>query len=239
MATDDANNYKVQLPEFEGPMDLLLYLIKTNELNIYDIPIAFILDEYIKYVDMLKVLNLNTIGDFLVLAAQLIFIKSKMLLPRSKDDDEDVEDPRSELVQKLLEYKQFKEASKQLGGREAYFSEMYGRKNPAGDAEKKEEIMLQVSVFDLIKAFERILSRTKEVHVREILVTRFSVNDKISWIMDLLEKNESLSIEQLFEPMEERMEMIITFLAMLELTKLHLIKVTQESILGRIMIYAN
>ncbi|MBI5376929.1 MAG: segregation/condensation protein A [Candidatus Schekmanbacteria bacterium] len=239
MATDDANNYKVQLPEFEGPMDLLLYLIKTNELNIYDIPIAFILDEYIKYVDMLKVLNLNTIGDFLVLAAQLIFIKSKMLLPRSSADDEAIEDPRTELVQKLLEYKQFKEASKQLGGREAYFSEMYSRKNPAGDTEKKEEIMLQVSVFDLIKAFERILSRTKEVHVREILVTRFSVNDKISWIMDLLEKNESLSIEQLFEPMEERMEMIITFLAMLELTKLHLIKVTQESILGRIMIYAN
>lgn len=239
MGTEDSNTYKVQLPEFEGPMDLLLYLIKTNELNIYDIPIAFILDEYIKYVDMLKVLNLNTIGDFLVLAAQLIFIKSKMLLPRSTADDEELEDPRTELVQKLLEYKQFKEASKQLGGREAYFSEMYSRMNPAGDAEKKEEIMLQVSVFDLIKAFERILSRTKEVHVREILVTRFSVNDKISWIMDLLEKNESLSIEQLFEPMEERIEMIITFLAMLELTKLHLIKVTQESILGRIMIYAN
>ncbi|RMF95464.1 MAG: chromosome segregation protein ScpA [Candidatus Schekmanbacteria bacterium] len=231
--------YQVQLPNFEGPLDLLLYLIKKNEIDIYDIPIAFILEEYMKYVDVMKVLNLNSIGEFLVMAAHLLYIKSRMLLPTAKDDGEEIEDPRTDLVQRLLEYEQFKLAAQELANRSAYYSEQYDRQNPSGEIEKEEKVLVNVSVFDLIKAFEGILKRTKDSAVKEILVSKITINDKISQIIEILEKKDSITLNSLFQEMKEKIEMIVTFLALLELIRLKLVRVEQETQFGDITIFAN
>lgn len=239
MTVAEARDYQVQLPNFEGPMDLLLYLIKKNEIDIYDIPIAFILDEYMKYVDMMKVLNLNTVGEFLVLAAHLLYIKSRMLIPSVKTEDDEIEDPRYDLVQKLLEYEQFKSAANDLGNRESYYSEQYERANPSEGFEKKEELLLKISVFDLIKAFESILKRTSDSAVKEILISRITINDKISEIMETLEEKESVTLNSIFSGMNERIEMVVTFLALLELIRLKLVRIEQEKQFGEITIFSN
>ncbi len=235
----ESRDYQVQLPNFEGPMDLLLYLIKKNEIDLYDIPIAFILDEYMKYVDMMKVLNLNTIGEFLVLAAHLLYIKSRMLIPAVKDEEGEMEDPRGNLVQKLLEYEQFKDAATVLLNRESYYREQYERSNPSEGFEKTEEVLLNTSVFDLIKAFEGILKRTSDSEVKEILVSRITINDKISQIMETLEAKERVTLENIFTEMREKIEMVVTFLALLELIRLKLVRIEQESNFSEIMIIQN
>jgi len=239
MAVTEARDYEVQLPNFEGPMDLLLYLIKKNEIDVYDIPIAFILDEYMKYIDMMKVLNLNTIGEFLVLAAHLLYLKSRMLIPAVKIEDNEIEDPRNDLVQKLLEYEQFKTAANELGNRESYYSAQYESANPSEGFEKKEELLLKISVFDLIKAFEGILKRTSDPAVKEILVSRISISDKISQIMEILEEKDSVTLNNIFFEINEKIEMVITFLALLELIRLKLVRVEQEKQFGDITIFSN
>jgi len=235
---EDTDFYKVQLPFFEGPLDLLYHLIKKNEIDIYDIPIAFIAERYLEYIEMLKVLNLDSIGDFLLMAATLMHIKSKMLLPPAPDEKEEDVDPREELVKRLVEYKKFKEAAGALGKREQYYSELFEREAKVEGMEK-EEILLEVSIFDLISAFRDITSRIEEKGFHEVTMKRMTITDKISHIMEKLNSQNSLTLQQLFSEMTSKAEMIVTFLAVLELIRLRLIKVVQRSPFATIEIYPN
>jgi len=235
---EDTNSYKVQLPFFEGPMDLLLHLIKKNEINIYDIPIAFITEQYLGYIEMLKVLNLDSIGDFLLMAATLMYIKSKMLLPPTPDEEGEEADPREELVKRLVEYKKFKEAAESLGKREQYYSELFDREAKVEGIEK-EEILLEVSIFDLISAFRDITSRIVEKGFHEVTARKMTITDKISHIMEKLNAQSSLTLQDLFLEMTSKLEMVVTFLAVLELIRLKLIKVVQRSPFATIEIYSN
>ena len=235
---EDTDYYKVQLPFFEGPLDLLYHLIKKNEIDIYDIPIAFIAERYLEYIEMLKVLNLDSIGDFLLMAATLMHIKSKMLLPPAPEEKEEDVDPREELVKRLVEYKKFKEAAGALGKREHYYSELFEREAKVEGLEK-EEILLEVSIFDLISAFRDITSRIEEKDFHEVTMKRMTITDKISQIMEKLNSQNSLTLQQLFSEMTSKAEMIVTFLAVLELIRLRLIKVVQRSPFATIEIYPN
>lgn len=232
------SSYKVELPFYEGPMDLLFHLIKKNEIDIYDIPIALITEQYLEYIEMLKVLNLDTIGDFLVMAATLMHIKSKMLLPPDPEEEAEEIDPREELVKRLIEYRKFKDAAEKLSGREQYYSELYDR-DASIDGLKKEEILLEVSVFDLISAFRSIIVRTKDKEFHEVTVEKLTINDKISDIMEKLNFSKSLTLQQLFEEMNSKYEMVVTFLALLELIKLRLVKVVQKNPFATIEVYPN
>ena len=232
------SSYKVELPFYEGPMDLLFHLIKKNEIDIYDIPIALITEQYLEYIEMLKVLNLDTIGDFLVMAATLMHIKSKMLLPPDPEEEAEEIDPREELVKRLIEYRKFKDAAEKLSGREQYYSELYDR-DASIEGLKKEEILLEVSVFDLISAFRNIVVRTKDKEFHEVTVEKLTINDKISDIMEKLNFSKSLTLQQLFEEMDSKYEMVVTFLALLELIKLRLVKVVQKNPFATIEVYPN
>ncbi|OGL41842.1 MAG: hypothetical protein A3C43_10075 [Candidatus Schekmanbacteria bacterium RIFCSPHIGHO2_02_FULL_38_11] len=232
------SSYKIELPFYEGPMDLLLHLIKKNEIDIYDIPIALVTEQYLEYIEMLKVLNLDTIGDFLVMAATLMHIKSKMLLPPDPEEDAEEADPREELVKRLIEYRKFRDAAEKLSGREQYYSELYDR-DASIEGLKKEEILLEVSVFDLISAFRSIIVRVKDKEFHEVTIEKLNINDKISDIMEKLNSNKSLTLQQFFENMGSRYEMVITFLALLELIKLRLVKVVQKNPFSTIEIYSN
>ena len=233
-----SSSYKVELPFYEGPMDLLFHLIKKNEIDIYDIPIALITEQYLEYIEMLKVLNLDTIGDFLVMAATLMHIKSKMLLPPDPEEEAEEIDPREELVKRLLEYRKFKDAAEKLSGREQYYSELYDR-DARIDELKKEEILLEVSVFDLISAFRNIVVRTKDKEFHEVTIEKLTINDKIADMMEKLNFSKSLTLQQLFEEMDSKYEMVVTFLALLELIKLRLVKVVQKNPFATIEVYPN
>src|SRR3972149_1478474 len=230
------SSYKIELPFYEGPMDLLLHLIKKNEIDIYDIPIALVTEQYLEYIEMLKVLNLDTIGDFLVMAATLMHIKSKMLLPPDPEEDAEEADPREELVKRLIEYRKFRDAAEKLSGREQYYSELYDR-DASIEGLKKEEILLEVSVFDLISAFRSIIVRVKDKEFHEVTIEKLTINDKISDIMEKLNFSKSLTLQQLFEEMDSKYEMVVTFLALLELIKLRLVKVVQKNPFATIEVY--
>lgn len=226
-----------KLPVFEGPLDLLLHLIKENKLDIYDIPIVDITKQYIDYLDLMKELNLDIAGEFLVMAATLIYIKSKMLLPpEEKLTEEPVEDPRTELVQRLLEYQSFKEASSRLREREDIWKNIFNRNSTlAVDLDEPDVLPFEASLFDLVSAFKNLLSKTPE-QVIEITRETLTVADRISFIMETVEGKNGIKFEALFEQTFTRMNIIITFLALLELIRLGLIKAFQEKSFGSIWI---
>jgi segregation and condensation protein A len=232
--------YNIKLPAFEGPLDLLLHLIKDNKLDIYDIPISLITGQYIEYIAMMKELSLEVAGDFLVMAATLIQIKSRMLLPLDEEaEPEQMEDPRLELVQRLLEYKTFKDASSILKEREEEWQKVFVREPEADDDDDEkvptELYLFDVNVFDLLGAFKKVFdSALPEVLTitREIL----TVKDKIFLIVDLLENLECIRFEELFKDNKTRTQLIVTFLALLEILKLGLARVYQEKEFGKIWI---
>ena len=230
--------YKVKLDIFEGPLDLLLFLIRKNEIDIYDIPIVTIAQQYVEYLELMKALNLEIAGEFLVMASTLTFIKSKMLLPPSEEEGEDEsgEDPRKELVESLLEYQRFKELAAELKEKELAQAEIFKR----GGAEQEageEDIWIDASIFDLLSALKNLLDKVPEEVSKEIFVDEISVSEKISFIMESLEGEEFLSFDQLFSDMVNRVEIIVTFLALLELIRLKMIRAEQISRFGTIRIY--
>jgi segregation and condensation protein A len=230
-----------KLPDFEGPLDLLLHLIKENRIDIYDIPIALITKQYIDYIELMKELNLEIAGEFLVMAATLVQIKSKMLLPPEETESEEpAEDPRAELVQRLLEYKAFKETSAEFREKESVWRNIFNRKPPLEeDIEIGPEMSLsEVSLFDLLYAFKNILSKTSE-EVVEITRERLTVSDKINLIMEKLEGEESIRFDDVFDQDITKIALIVTFLALLELIRLGLIKAYQEKTFGSIWIMAS
>ncbi len=238
MATD----YKVKLDVFEGPMDLLLHLIKKHELDIYDIPIAIITDQYLEYLDLMRSLNLNIVGDFLLMASNLIHIKSKMLLPPSEEDDEELEDPRDELVRNLLEYQKFQEGARLLEegsvlGRDTFAKSLLLIDLPQDEEEKGEEELQAVSIVDLLDAFKELLDRTSFSKSMEIHTDNLSIADKIDEILDKLKSERVVDFRSVFKPLKERSHLILTFLAILELIRQRLVKVEQSQPFGKITLY--
>ncbi|MFQ5428415.1 MAG: segregation and condensation protein A [Thermodesulfobacteriota bacterium] len=234
-------NYKIKLDIFEGPLDLLLHLIKKNEVDIYDIPISVITAQYLEYIDLLKEMNLNLAGEFLLMAATLVHIKSRMLLPVPElvGEEDDGEDPREELIQRLLEYQRYKEASEELAGRTRLGRDIFLRGHAPEHGEiLSEERPLDVSIFALVESLQEILKKASAESVLEFAADRFSVADKINHILDTLGHGESVTFTGLFPPKASRGEIIATFLAVLELAKLVLIKIHQTDD-GIIRVYAH
>lgn len=237
--------YSIKLPQFEGPLDLLLHLIKENKIDIYDIPIALITRQYLEYIDLMKDLNLEIAGDFLVMAATLVHIKSRMLLPIEEvADTEEPEDPRLELVMKLLEYKAFKEAAMGLSERENEWFGVFYRTQPeeekeAGEAviegEEAEQMLFDLNLYDLIAAFGNIL---KKAPPEVLAITReaLSIKDKMSVIIDAIDVKQAVRFEDLFVKGAPRSHHIVTFIALLELIRLGVAKAYQERDFGSIWI---
>lgn len=231
--------YQVKIENFEGPLDLLLHLIKKNEINIYDIPIALIAQQYLDYLSVMKELNLAVAGEFLVMAATLLHIKSRMLLPADEAHDEEEEgpDPREELVRRLLEYKQFKEAASQLDGRERLWRDMFAREaGPPVDMQADEALLDEVTLFDLVGALQEVLSRHPGQRLVEIIPDNMTVRDRMNAIIEALEGRDAIDFVSLFEAACHRIVVIVTFLALLELIRIRVVKVFQSETFGMIRV---
>ncbi len=232
--------YNVKLPVFEGPLDLLLHLIRENKVDIYDIPISLITGQYLRYIGMMKELDLEIAGEFLVMAATLIHIKSRMLLPVDEEAPvEEAEDPRLELVQRLLEYQAYKDAASILKEREDDALKLLYRPKTEFDAEKAEEeqelYLFDVNLFDLLGAFKKILE-TAPPEVRTITKETLTVKDRMMHIAERLEQIEAVRFEELFADLAGRVQLIVTFLALLELLRLGMARVYQEREFGSIWV---
>jgi segregation and condensation protein A len=232
--------YKVKLEVFEGPLDLLLFLIKRDEIDIYDIPIEHITKQYLEFMELFKMLDLDVAGEFVVMAANLIYIKSRSLLPASAqppEEEADEEDPRWELVRQLLEYKKFKEAAAHLHDRETAREGVFLRVAPAPDG-VAERPLGEVSVFDLINAFNKVLKRIdqRKEDLREIFEENFTVADKIDLILKMTASGSPLKFAGLFSGAASRAEVVITFLALLELIRLKQLRCVQPEAFGEIEI---
>lgn len=240
-STNSLNIYNIKVPVFEGPLDLLLHLIKENKVDIYDIPIAVITGQYLQYIEMMEELNLDVAGDFLVMAATLIHIKSRMLLPVDEEaPGEEQEDPRLELIQRLLEYQTFKDASLGLREKEEEWMNIFHRepiKDEEAEAESTEPelYLFDVNLFDLIGAFKKILN-TAPPEVVRITREALTVKDKISHIMEMLENNDTVRFEDFFKEDRSRVHIVVTFVALLELIRLGLVRAYQENDFGNIWV---
>jgi segregation and condensation protein A len=235
-----SQEYKVKLEVFEGPLDLLLYLIKRDEIDIYDIPIGHITKQYLEFMELFKMLDLDVAGEFVVMAANLIYIKSRSLLPANvqpPEEETDEEDPRWELVRQLLEYKKFKEAAGHLHQREMEREGVFPRIAPSAK-EAVERPLGEVSVFDLINAFNKILKRLddKKEDLREIFEENYTVADKIDLILKMTAPGVNLKFTELFSGAASRSEVVITFLAVLELIRLKQLRCVQPEAFGEIEI---
>lgn len=243
-ATGIDHLYKVELDVFEGPMDLLLYLIKKDEIDIYDIPIESITKQYMGYLETFKMLNIGLAGEFLVMAANLCYIKSRMMLPKHvqpPEEDADEEDPRWDLIRQLIEYKKFKEAARHLGEKEEKQLSHFSRipEKIETDEDEKRPLSEDVGIFDLIKAFQNILDRFQDEGLGEIVDDHFTVSDKIDHLLSRIDPGGSIRFSSLFEGATSKNEMIVTFLAVLELMKLNYFRVRQEALLGDIELQRN
>lgn len=231
----DTPQLDVRLEIFEGPLDLLLHLIKKSDLDIYDIPIAEITREYLSCLTLMKDLNLETAGEFLVMASTLMQIKAQMLLPSpDAESQESGPDPRAELVNKLLEYQRFKEAAGILSGYKEKAKDIYYRAIPPHFEEA--DFALQASVFDLLGAFKRVLEQAPR-EVGQILREEITIEAKIRELLDLLGERSSVSFEELFSTRGRRLDLIVTFLALLELIRLKQVVALQSEVFGSIRVY--
>jgi segregation and condensation protein A len=232
---------KIQLREFEGPLDLLLYLIRKNKIDIYDIPIAPITRQYMEYLDLMREMNLDVAGEFMVMAATLIHIKSKMLVPSSPaeaETDEEAVDPREELVQRLLEFQRYKEAAGVLYQKSEIRAATWTRPDTALPLfDDAGEEMIEAGLFDLIAAFRELLERRKTLLAYETQRERKSVEERMQEVLGLLQEGASIDFLELFQSQETKAAMILTFLALLELIRLKTVKVYQRGVFGPIRVF--
>ena len=231
--------YEIKLDVFEGPLDLLLFLIKKNEIDIYNIPIAAITEEYLKHLEVMKSLNLDLAGEYLVMASSLVHIKSKMLLPVPEDAVEgEEEDPRAELVRQLLEYKAFKEVALNLGNRSLLGRDVFKREGfPERELDVEDQQLVELNIFELIEAFQRVLSTMKKEDIMEIEGERISLTDTINEILEKLGSEKDVTFTGLLGEGFSRRRLVYTFLAVLELIKLRLIRAYQADPFGAIRIF--
>lgn len=235
---------KIKLEIFEGPLDLLLYLVKKDHLNIYDIPIAQVTEQYIQYLELMRLLDLNIASEFLVMAATLIHIKSKMLLP-SQDSPVEAEeeeiDPRLDLIRQLLEYKKFKEAAEELKRREIIQQKVFARPPTSSEFNSsEEEAFFEASLFDLISAFSTALSGkvSREIFY-EVIKDEFTVEGKIHDMLHMLLATAQINASRLFASAKNKLEVVAIFLAILELIRLKEIILRQKQLFGDIIILRN
>ena len=234
-----AKPYRVVLTDlFEGPMDLLVHLIKKNELPIYDIPIALITEKYLEYLKWMDAMNVDYASEFIVLAATLTQLKSRLLLPVHDGEDEEDDDPRQELIQPLLEYLQMKSAAEQLAQRDLLGEATFTR-HPDNEAflTNPDDQIIKVGLFELIDAFQRILEKIPEGAQIEFSADEVSVKEKITQIADILEAKGSAAFEELFPGTPTRTDVIVTFLAILEMVKLEIIRLVQHVNTGIIRLF--
>jgi segregation and condensation protein A len=224
--------YKVKLESFEGPLDLLLFLIKKNEVDIYNIPVAAITQQYLEYLEIIQLLDLESASDFIFMAATLMRIKAQMLLPKPsiEEEDEAVEDPRRELVFRLLEYKRFKDAALGLAQQEDQARQLYPRGTFAIERAGLEEEMLissDVTLFDLIAAFKRLVEQSKKVTVHHVIVINVTLEERIEYIQKMLADRNEIEFSALFRIEDDKIVWIVTFIALLEMIKQHFIRAIQ------------
>lgn len=223
-------NFRIQLPNFEGPLDLLLYLIQKHELSIEDLPIAFVTERYVEYIGTMHKLNLDVAGEYLVMAATLAHIKSKTLLPDPPKDPDDPSaeelDPRAELIRRLFEYQKFKNAAEQLGGRGVAGRDVFPRGVHAEEASGPPPLA-PISIFKLVDAFHQVAKRLEKDFSLEIAAERITINERIEEILDMVNARRRISFEQLFEGAASTYDLVVSFLALLEMAKSRLLRIYQ------------
>jgi segregation and condensation protein A len=238
-------DYRVKLDLFEGPLDLLLYLIKKNEIDIYNIPVSMISSQYIDYLNLMKDLNLDVAGEFVHMAASLIHLKSQMLVPTPLPSDEEGEDkdPRADLVKQLLEYQRYKEAAEELLDRNILNRDVFKRIDAARDLERpksdKKELV-EISIFSLIDTFSKILTKIPEDFPQEIYFERLTIRERISEIAEIVSSNETRTVRftELFSDAKTKSSIIVTFLALLEMIRMNLVRALQAKDYSDILISA-
>lgn len=233
-------SYEVKLDIFEGPLDLLLYLIRKNELDIYNIPMALVTEQYLAHLEMMKALNLDLAGEYLVLAATLIHIKSRLLLPveEGQGEGEEEQDPRAELVRQLLEYQAFKEVALNLDKRKLLDRDVFKRIQPVEEVpEEPEDPMVEVSLFELIEAFKQVVERMDKEELLEIDTERISLSDRINEILEELAQQKSISFTEMLRTSRTRKSIVYTLLAILELMKMRVVRAFQADPFGPIRIF--
>lgn len=228
---EERNPYTVKLEMFEGPLDLLLHLINKNELDITNIPIAIITEQYLEHLKLMKVLNLDIAGEYLLMASTLLHIKSKMLLPKSSEEEEEEgEDPRAELVRRLLEYQKYKNATVELVGRPMLDRDVFIRLITEGTEEREEEGRVDVNLFELLEAFRQVLERAKPETFHEVMLDQVTVEERVQEILSLLQREKrSMAFHLLFPEQASRRMIVVTFLAILELVKGKLVRIYQPA----------
>jgi segregation and condensation protein A len=234
--------YKVKFEVFEGPLDLLLYLIKKEEVDIYDVNLTQLATQFIEYIDLMRMMDLEVAGEFLVMASTLMYIKSRELLPLDKqvlvEGEEDGEDPRWELIRQLVEYKKFKDAAAQLQTLEARQENIFPRL-PVKPEFEPEPVKPDVSLFDLLNAVNSILKRVNQRDdLRDVFEDKWTVTEKIELIMKLIRERARVKFSELFEGAMSRSEVVVTFLALLELIRLKQVQAAQAEDFGEIGIVA-
>lgn len=233
-------NYPVRVSDFEGPLDLLLHLIKKQEVNIYDIPIFLITQQYLHYLELMRELDLEVAGEFLVMAATLIHIKSRMLLPRPAPEQEDAEeDPRDALVQRLIEHQKFKFAAELLHEKETVRSAQWMRPDErvAAIVADEYEPELEVDLFSLLTAFKTVVERARKRPVVRMPAEQISIETRIAQLLERLSETEACDFQALFDDASTRAELIVTFLALLEMIRLKVVRVFQAGAFGDIRVY--
>jgi len=233
--------FKIRLEQFEGPLDLLLFFIKRDELNIYDIPISQITKEYMEYVNLIKMLDLETAGDFIFMASTLMYIKVKMLLPKEIDEKGELIDPRADLVKALLEYKRYKEMAEELSFFESAERKISYRGNFEEDLKETPEefdtLLKNISVYDLAKAFKKALEERKSEPVHHVVKISVSIEEQIKFIMDKVNEFGEIHFLSMIDQVREKIRIIVTFVALLELVKMQMIGVKTSEDLNDFVIY--
>lgn len=235
--------YTIKLPVFEGPFDLLLHLVRVNEMDIQDIRIAEITRQYLEYIEMMRELDLELAGEFLVMAATLIRIKARTLLParpEAEDQEEEIDEILSarELVRQLVEYRKFKEAASELRRREEHAARLVFRNNPPVKIVMEEQEEMSVDIGLLYKAFSRVLRFVDNPVYNPNMQEKFSVEEKIGYLQDLVSQRKSLDLDEVFRRCFNRDEVIVTFLAMLELCRMKRLLIEQDGSFEKITVTA-
>lgn len=237
MARVDDTGYKVILDIFEGPLDLLLYLIKKEEVDIHEVSMEKITRQYLGYINTFRMLNIDLAAEFVLMAANLMYIKSRTLLPKSQqgpEEEAEDDDPRWDLIRQLIEYKKFKDAAAFLVKREGEIDGLFAYQ-PEMVVDEQLPALAEVSIFDLIRSFQNVLKRFEETHdFGSIVDDRFTVADKIELLLHRLQPGQSIQFEQIFQQATTKTEVIVTFLAILELMKMNQFVIRQNHILGEI-----
>jgi segregation and condensation protein A len=237
--------YKVSLPSFEGPLDLLLHLCQKHELDILEIPIGFVTEKYLEYLSVMQLMDLDVAAEYLVMAATLAHIKSKMLLPApppGQEDDvvaEEEEDPREALIRRLLEYQKYKQAGAELVARGVQGADVFSRGSVIEDAVQTGlPPLAEVPLYSLVEAFQRVLAKSKIVLTHDIVADRISLSDRILQLVDLLRQKKRVLFEELFDGVTSRFDLVITFLALLEMTKLRMTRLYQNEPMSALYVEA-